>query len=128
MSERATNVVVAIEIAIAITILAILGSRGPSLFLVPPADQVGAQRNADSGTSPVVVPDLRGTTALTAYERLLERGLEIGNVRPIEGPAGHIVRSDPAAGVSVVSGTRIDIYVGVQPTRLRSHVSQVWPR
>jgi beta-lactam-binding protein with PASTA domain len=58
------------------------------------------------------VPDLEDLTIPTAVERLHGANLEVGEVIPIEGTPGRVVRTDPTPGEAVTAGTRVTIYFG----------------
>jgi beta-lactam-binding protein with PASTA domain len=64
--------------------------------------------------TPLKVPRVVGLKLADAERMLHERGLEVGNVRRVEGPAGAVVRTDPPEGSSVVPGTTVTLYVGAQ--------------
>jgi serine/threonine-protein kinase len=68
----------------------------------------------------VKVPSVVGLKLADAEERLHEDGLQVGDVKRVEGLADTVVRTDPPEGSSVAPGTTVTLYVGAQPDTTRS--------
>jgi hypothetical protein len=61
---------------------------------------------------PATVPDVLGRTIRIAENRILAAKLEVGDIIPIAGKSGRVVRTDPTPGEAVTAGTPVTIYVG----------------
>jgi beta-lactam-binding protein with PASTA domain len=61
---------------------------------------------------PATVPDVTGKTIPTAVTRIHEANLEVGDIVPIAGTPGRVVRTDPTPGEAVTAGTHVTIYIG----------------
>jgi len=61
---------------------------------------------------PATVPDVLGRTIRIAENRIVAAKLEVGDVIPIAGRSGRVVRTDPTPGEAVTAGTPVTIYVG----------------
>jgi len=61
----------------------------------------------------IVMPDLAGMTDLAARSAIVQAGLIIGNVVPMESaePAGAVVWQNLVAGTQVLAGTMVDFHV-----------------
>jgi serine/threonine-protein kinase len=70
------------------------------------------------GAEEVEVPRLIGQTRDEARDLLTEVGLRLGRVteEPSSQPAGTVLRSNPAEGVSVERGEQVDIVLSSGPT------------
>ncbi len=79
-------------------------------------------------TPPVTVPDVVGQTQAAATSAITGAGLVVGtttNGSSADQPVGNVYRQNPAAGVSVGSGTAVNIVVAANPSPARS--DPVWP-
>jgi hypothetical protein len=114
--RRIWTVVIGLEIVLVVVFTILNLQSNPA----PPRVQgrSGAAKYEGNQGIRVRVPRLRGMTALAAYERLSKRDLEVGTVQPTRGPAGLVVRTDPAADRLVPTGARIDLFVGTHRERL----------
>jgi hypothetical protein len=90
-----------------------IGAPTPSPFAPGPSPQV-----APSPSTQVTVPTLVGLTVLQARTALVEQGLRKGVTVPTAGVPGLISRTDPNAGAQVEPGTKVTVFVGVDPDRL----------
>ncbi len=61
---------------------------------------------------PATVPDVLGRTTRIAENRIVAAKLEVGDIIPIAGKSGRVVRTDPTPGEAVTAGTPVTIYVG----------------
>jgi hypothetical protein len=61
---------------------------------------------------PATVPDVLGRTIRIAENRIVAAKLEVGDIIPIAGRSGRVVRTDPTPGEAVTAGTPVTIYVG----------------
>jgi tRNA A-37 threonylcarbamoyl transferase component Bud32 len=61
---------------------------------------------------PATVPDVLGRSVPIAEKRIVAAHLAVGEVVPIAGKLGRIVRTDPTPGEAVTAGAPVTIYVG----------------
>jgi hypothetical protein len=89
----------------------------------------GGERSPAPPSSPRVslagieVPDLVGLSASRARRGLLRAGLEIDRLVPVAGTPGVVLRTQPPPGKAVSPGTRVTLFVGVEPERLEGQQS-----
>jgi serine/threonine-protein kinase len=71
-----------------------------------------------TGAEEVAVPRLIGQTEQQAIETLREADLRLGQVtrEPSSEPAGTVLRSSPAEGVTVSPGDQVDLVISLGPT------------
>jgi serine/threonine-protein kinase len=67
-----------------------------------------------AGSNEVTVPDVVGLDRREAAAVIREVGLEVGDVRSVEGEQGVVVDTDPPAGARVAPGSTVTLYVGVR--------------
>lgn len=93
-------------------------SPAASLPASPPSVSPPAPSPPPASEGTVAVPNLSGLTAVEARAALLEAGLNYDGNIPTPGPAGVVMRSDPASGERVAEGTAVKIYIGAESDRL----------
>jgi hypothetical protein len=76
---------------------------------VPASPSIGSLSPA---IIPATVPDVLGRTIRIAEDRIVAAKLEVGDIIPIAGKSGRVVRTDPTPGEAVTAGTPVTIYVG----------------
>jgi len=77
--------------------------------------------DVSSGPPQVTVPDVTGSTRSDAEAALTAAGLTVRTVTPEESstePAGNVIRTTPAAGESVASGSAVELAVSSGPPRV----------
>lgn len=115
-AERAVSIPGRATVAVtAVMLVAAIGIGGQALFQnegvsSPPASPSIA--SAPPAFIPATVPDVLGRTVPTAEQRIFAANLEVGEIVPIAGKPGRVVRTDPTPGEAVRAGTPITIYVG----------------
>jgi serine/threonine-protein kinase len=96
-------------------------ARSPGRTAAPPRASApppptAATPSAAPGT--VVVPELRGLSAAEAQRALLDAGLTLSTVRPVQGTPGAVVGSDPGTGAVVGRGSAVALLVGAEAGRI----------
>jgi hypothetical protein len=72
----------------------------------------------------VRVPDVKGLTALAARKKLAKSHLQLTSLEPAVGPPGVVLRSMPAAGRAVATGSRVRLIVGADAVRVHPTPSE----
>ena len=100
------------------------GSRStvvrPDGFEAPTASATTASARglAPSSSTGVIVPDVRQLTAMQASELLSRAGLVVVDAKPMPGPPGEVVGTDPAPRLLVAPGAEVVLFVGASPDRV----------
>jgi serine/threonine protein kinase len=84
-------------------------------FETPTASARGIVPSPATG---VIMPDVRQLTAMQASERLSRAGLVVVDAKPMAGPAGEVVGTDPAPRLLVAPGAEVVLLVGASPDRV----------
>ncbi|MET0772734.1 MAG: PASTA domain-containing protein [Candidatus Limnocylindrales bacterium] len=75
-------------------------------------------RGPEATPAPIAVPDLRGVAEEDALDQLIEAGLQPGTRRErfhANIPVGAVLRTEPASGTEVPTGTVVDYFVSIGP-------------
>jgi hypothetical protein len=115
-TRRAVAAAVVITLLLSAGVRALVISRNEASPTPSDAQSASPSTSPPSSPTPAIVPatvpDITGMTLQNAVARIHEAKLEVGDVVPVGGLPGRVVRTDPTPGEAVTAGTRVTIFMG----------------